>query len=138
MIKSPKLLALSALALCMSAGQAIAHHSAAMFEEEKVSSVSGTVKEFQFTQPHCWLVVMVPGENGAAPQEWRIESGAPTMLQRMGIEKSTFPVGEAVTVSFHPLKDGRPAGAFIKAKLASGKEVGMGGGPPPPAAAPQG
>jgi hypothetical protein len=138
MIKPSKLLALSAVAFCLTAGQAIAHHSAAMFEEEKVQTVSGTVKEFQFTQPHCWLVVMVPGANGAAAQEWRIEAGAPTMLQRMGIEKRTFPVGDAVTVSFHPLKDGRPAGAFIKAKLANGKEVGLGGGPPPPAAAPQG
>lgn len=131
MTKPTKVLALPVFALCLSAGQAQAHHSSAMFDEEKVSTVSGTIKEFQYTQPHCWLVVTVPGVNGAAPQEWRIESGAPTLLLRMGIEKATFPAGEPVTVSFHPLKDGRAAGEFIKARLASGKEVGMGFGPPP-------
>jgi hypothetical protein len=134
MIKSSKALALPALALCVAAGQAVAHHSSAMFEADKVATVTGTVKEFQYTQPHCWLVVMVPGANGAAAQEWRIEAGAPTLLLRLGIEKATFPVGEPVTVSFHPLKDGRAAGEFIKATLNSGKEVGMGFGPPPPGA----
>jgi hypothetical protein len=109
-----------------------AHHSAAMFDAQKTQTIVGNVREFQFTQPHCWLVVVVPGEKGGEPQEWRIEAGAPTLLLRMGIEKSTFPVGDKVTVRFHPLKDGRPAGEFMSATLSSGKEIGMGPGAPPP------
>jgi hypothetical protein len=136
MTQSTKWLASAVIALLAVAGPALAHHSASMFDEAKVTNVAGTVKEFQFTQPHCWLVVTVPGENGAAAVEWRIEAGAPTLLQRVGIQKSTFPVGAPVTVTFHPLRDGRPAGLFMKATLASGKEVGLDGGAPPPAAAP--
>jgi len=112
---------------------ASAHHSAAMFDAQKTETIAGTVKEFQYTQPHCWLVVTVPGQNGGEPQEWRIEAGAPTLLLRMGIEKSTFPVGDKITVRFHPLKDGRSAGEFLSATLSNGKEIGMGFGAPPPA-----
>jgi hypothetical protein len=79
---------------------------------------------------------MVPGENGAEPQEWRIEAGAPTLLLRMGIEKSSFPVGDKVTVRFHPLKDGRSAGEFMNATLSNGTQIGMQGPPPPTPAAP--
>jgi hypothetical protein len=113
---------------------ASAHHSAAMFDAQKTETIVGTVKEFQYTQPHCWLVVVVPGQNGGEAQEWRIEAGAPTLLLRMGIEKSTFPVGDKVTVHFHPLKDGRSAGEFLSATLSNGKEIGMFFGPPPPGA----
>jgi hypothetical protein len=119
-----------------SATIASAHHSAAMFDEQKMQTIVGNVKEFQYTQPHCWLVVTVPGENGAEPQEWRIEAGAPTLLLRMGIEKSSFPVGDKVTVRFHPLKDGRSAGEFMSATLSNGKQIGMQGPPPPTPAAP--
>jgi hypothetical protein len=136
MTPSNKLLASAVIVLLAVAGPALAHHSASMFDETRVTNVAGTVKEFQFTQPHCWLVVSVPGENGAAAVEWRIEAGAPTLLQRVGIQKSTFPAGAAVTVTFHPLRDGRPAGLFMKATLANGKEVGLDGGAPPAAATP--
>jgi hypothetical protein len=132
MTNPSKVLATPLLALLALAGTAQAHHSTAMFEDQKLGTVSGIVKEFQYTQPHCWLVVTVAGENGAAAQEWRFETGAPTLLQSVGILKSTFPAGEAVTVNFRPLRDGRPAGLFLSAKLASGKEVGLAPPGPPP------
>jgi hypothetical protein len=115
---------------------ASAHHSAAMFDHNKTLSVAGLIKEFQYTQPHCWLIVLAPGENGAPDQEWRFETGAPTMMMRMGIHKNSFPVGEKVTVKFHPLLDGRAEGEFVSATDPDGKMVGYVNnyGPPPPPA----
>ena len=129
---SSKRVTYAALSVGIFAGSlASAHHSSAMFDQAKVSTLVGVVKEFQYTQPHCWIVLVVPGENGAAPTEWRIEAGAPTLLLRMGIEKSTFPVGDKTTIRFHPLKDGRAAGEFVSATLSNGKDIGFGFGPPP-------
>ena len=104
-------------------GSAQSHHSAAMFDASKEVSISGAVKEFQFTNPHAWLIVSVPDSDGGQTN-WSVELGAPTLIQGMGIKKSTFSPGDTVSVVLHPLKDGRPAGEFISVTLSDGTVVG--------------
>ena len=89
---------------------AVAHHSAAMFDHSKVVTYQGVVKEFQFTNPHSWLQVMITGPDGNAV-EWGFEAEGPSTLRRVGIEAKTFKPGEKVTVVANPMKDGRPAGS---------------------------
>ena len=112
-----------ALVTGFSVGSAQSHHSAAMFDASKEVAISGAVKEFQFTNPHAWLIVTVADSDGAQT-DWSVELGAPTLIQGMGIKKSTFSPGDSVSVVLHPLKDGRPAGEFVSVTLSDGTVVG--------------
>jgi hypothetical protein len=101
---------------------AIAHHSGAEFGED-VKEITGTIKEFQFKNPHTWIQVMTENAKGQK-EEWSIEWGAPNSLARQGIRPSTFPVGSKVTMRVHPMRTGQAAGGFVGAKFADGKVVG--------------
>jgi hypothetical protein len=89
-----------------------AHHSSAMFDDEKVVTVSGEVKEFQYTNPHSWLLVDVKGADGQVTT-WGFEAEGPSTLLRAGIRRSDLPPGTMVKVSGHPMKDGRPGAAWM-------------------------
>jgi hypothetical protein len=105
------------------AAPALAHHSGAGFESDKVIEIAGTVKEFQFTNPHTWIQVIVEDAKGEKI-EWSAEWGSPNNLGRQGIRPSTFPAGARVTMRIRPMLNGSPAGAFVGAKFADGKTVG--------------
>ncbi len=109
--------------LLVSIPPAIAHHSGAEFDNEKTVEITGTVKEFQFKNPHTWIQVMVDNGKGQ-PVEWSLEWGAPNQLGRQGYRPSTFPPGAKVTMRLHPMKNGSPAGGFVAAKFADGKTIG--------------
>jgi len=120
--------------LCVSmllASAAWAHHSFAMFDLEKMVTVEGTVKEFQWTNPHCWLQVMVPDGKGGT-QEWSFEMGAMGMLARTGWKSTTLKPNDKVTVIMNPLKSGAPSGRLLKVTLPDGRIMGPGGSAPPP------
>ena len=102
----------------------MAHHSGAGFDSEKVAEITGTVKEFQFKNPHTWIQVIVEDGKGQKT-EWSLEWGSPNMLGRQGYRPSTFPTGAKVTIKMHPMKDGSPAGEFMAAKFADGKVIGQ-------------
>jgi Family of unknown function (DUF6152) len=96
-----------------------AHHSAAMFDMSKTFTVQGTVKEFQYTNPHSWLQVLVVSPDGKTV-EWGFETEGPSTLLRVGIKAKTFLPGDKVTIVAHPMRDGRPAGSWISATKADG------------------
>jgi hypothetical protein len=98
-----------------------AHHSAVMFDDQKEITVTGKVKEFQYTNPHSWLLVDVKNDDGTVTT-WGFEAEGPSTLTRAGIRKSDFAPGTEITISGHPMRDGRPAAAWTKAKRADGKE----------------
>jgi hypothetical protein len=118
---------------------AFAHHSGAMFDHEKQATLNGTVKEFQYTNPHSWLIILVPGADPATLTEWGFESEGPSTLLRAGIKAKTFMPGDKVSVLCNPLKDGRPGGLLISATTADGTtytaHIPAGFGPPQPAGA---
>jgi hypothetical protein len=102
---------------------AFSHHSNAMFDQDKVLEMSGTVKEFQFTNPHSWIQVNVVDEKGNIA-EWSLEWGSPNNLGRQGIRPSSFPAGAKVMIRTNPMKDGSPGGMFIGARFEDGKVIG--------------
>jgi hypothetical protein len=104
-------------------GTAFAHHSGAEFDTEKIVELKGTIKEFQFKNPHTWVQVLVPDGKGGTV-EWSLEWGAPNSLGRQGIRPTTFPVGAKVVVRMNPMRSGAPGGMFIGAKLEDGKTIG--------------
>jgi hypothetical protein len=110
------------------ATQAVAHHSGAMFDDKKEVTVSGTVKEFQYTNPHSWLLVDVKDKAGKVTT-WGFEAEGPSTLTRAGIRKSDFAPGTPITITGHPMRDGRPAGAWMKAtRTTDNKEFNPGAG----------
>lgn len=111
-----------ALALIAVGVPAVAHHSSAMFDDKKEITVTGVVKEFQYTNPHSWMLVDVKGPDGKVTT-WGFESEGPSTLQRAGIRKTDLVPGTPVTVTGHPMRDGRPAASWIKAtRMTDNKE----------------
>ena len=112
---------LTLAALVMLVRPAAAHHSGAMFDEKKEVTLTGTVKEFQYTNPHSWLLVDVKGTDGKVTT-WGFEAEGPSTLLRAGIRARDFAPGTVVTITGHPMRDGRPAATWIKATRASDKK----------------
>jgi hypothetical protein len=98
-----------------------AHHSAVMFDDTKEVTVTGVVKEFQYTNPHSWLLVDVTNEDGTVTT-WGFEAEGPSTLGRSGIRKSDFPAGTQITITGNPMRDGRPAAIWVRATRGDGKE----------------
>ena len=99
-----------------------AHHSFAMFDFEKVVTISGTVKEFQWTNPHVILWVDAEGKPGEAPAVWSLEMTSPGNLTRGGWDRKVVSAGDRVSVELNPLRNGGHGGALIKLNnLSTGK-----------------
>jgi hypothetical protein len=118
---------LAAGAALLLAGSASAHHSGAMFDGRKIVTLSGTLKEIQWTNPHSWLELEVPQASGA-PQQWSVEMGWPEAMFKQGFRRNDPKPGDKISVSIHPLRDGRPGGAFVSVTLADGRVIGGGRG----------
>ena len=88
--------------------------------DEEVT-VTGVVKEFQYTNPHSWLLVDVTNGDGSVTT-WGFEAEGPSTLTRAGIRKSDFAPGTKLTITGHPMKDGRPAAAWMNATREDGKK----------------
>ena len=88
-----------------------AHHSAEMFEPERTVTLTGTVKEFQYINPHSWLIVDIENDDGTTTT-WGFEAEGPQDLMHGGVRKSDLPPGARITVTARPMRDGRPAGIW--------------------------
>lgn len=113
----------AALAMLLIALPVLAHHSGAMFDDQRVLELTGTVTHFDYVNPHSWLYVNVEGNDGEVT-EWGFELDAPPRLRRVGISPNFWREGERVTVRTRPLKDGRPAGFLVGAVSDQGKTFG--------------
>ena len=119
-----KLVSLTAIGVAAAfAAPAFAHHSFAMFDAEKTVTLEGTVKEFEWVNPHSWLRVMVNDEKTGKPLLWALELSSPGRLVTMGMRADSVKPGDAVSVTFHPMRDGSRGGQFIEAVLPSGQKV---------------
>lgn len=101
------------------------HHSFAMFDPSHERTLIGTIKEFQWTNPHTWVWLDVASAGGSATEEWGIEGMSPNFLGRRGWSKSTLKPGDKVTVVIHPLKDGSKGGSFLSVTLSDGSVMSM-------------
>jgi hypothetical protein len=118
-----KVVALTAIVVTALAAPSSAHHSFAMFDAESTITLQGTVKEFEWTNPHSWLRVMVNDEKTGQAAIWALELSSPARLKRMGMSADSVKAGDTVSVTFHPMKDGARGGQFLQAVLPGGKQV---------------
>ena len=101
-----------------------AHHSFAPFVMSAEKTVSGTVKQIDWTNPHTWVWLDVPNDQGGV-DTWGFEGMSPNYLSRRGWTKSTLKPGDKISIVFRPLKDGSKGGSFIGAKLPDGRVLTM-------------
>jgi hypothetical protein len=125
MQRNAALFALLAIGFC--AGPAFAHHSFAMFDADKMVTMTGTVTQFEWSNPHSWLRMMVQDQATGKPVEWMLELGSPVQQERVGWAKDSVKAGDKVTVTMHPLKDGSRGGGLLSATFPNGKTAGNGG-----------
>jgi hypothetical protein len=114
--------ALSGILLLIGTAPIRAHHSGAMFDAQKTLTLQGTVKAFQWSNPHCWIQLLVPKDG--ATEEWSIEMGSTTELYRSGWRPSTLQQGEQVTIVVHPMRDGSLGAQFLSAAGPNGAPLG--------------
>ena len=103
----------------LTAGTAAAHHSAAMFDRDKQVSLAGTIVQFEWTNPHSWIQIDVPNENGSVDR-WSVECNSPNNLVRMGWKSTSLKPGDKVTILIHPLRTGDRGGSFLSVTLPDG------------------
>jgi hypothetical protein len=106
--------------LAAGSARGLAHHSAAMFDEKKMITVEGEVKEFQLTNPHSWLLVDVKEKDGKVVT-WGFEAEGPSTLSRAGIRPSDLRPGTKLKITGNPMKDGTRAAIWVNAVRADGK-----------------
>ena len=98
-----------------------AHHSFSMFDVDKTITVSGTLKEFEFVNPHCWLHIAVTEPATGKSAVWAFEMGSVGQIAQQGWKADTIKPGDKITIEGHPMKDGSHGGQYISAKLSDGR-----------------
>ncbi|HEY7671290.1 MAG TPA: DUF6152 family protein [Gammaproteobacteria bacterium] len=117
---APAAVALAALAL---SSPVLAHHSNSAYQVDEIITLTGTVKEWQWSNPHTWLYLTVKNDDGTE-QQWAVEGRAPGVLRRAGWDSEILKPGETVTVHASPAKDGRPIGIIARVTKADGSILG--------------
>jgi hypothetical protein len=123
-----KRLAYCAMCAASFAVPAWAHHSTASFDYGKQITLAGTVMQFKWTNPHMYLDVLVPDENGQA-KTWSVECGTPNLNVRHGWKKDVLMPGDKVTMVIHPNRDDTiPGGTLMRVTLPNGQVLQAPGG----------
>jgi len=112
-----------AAGLLLVASTALAHHSFAMFDQSRTLPLSGTVMEFQWTNPHSFIELDVAKPDGTR-ELWHVELNSPNNLKRQGWKSTSLKAGDKVLVVINPLRDGQHGGLFLSVALADGSVLG--------------
>jgi len=105
------------------AGTALAHHSPILFDRTKKVTLSGSVVEFAWTNPHASIQLDVPNASGVK-ERWGVEMNSPNNLVKDGWKSTSVKAGDKVTVVVNPLRSGEHGGIFVSIKLADGRTLG--------------
>jgi hypothetical protein len=108
--------------LLVSSRPLFAHHGVGEYQMDQVSTINGTVVDYQLINPHTQITIRVSAE-GADPIEWKVESVASNMMVRVGWKRDSLKPGDVVTVTGHPGKNGKPVMLLLKMRLPEGREL---------------
>jgi uncharacterized protein DUF6152 len=118
------------------AASAFAHHSMNGFDRAKTITITGTVKQFKWANPHSWVEVEVVNSKGAT-ELWNLEMTAPGILARAGWKSTMLKPGDKVTFGVHPMVNGDIGGQFVSVTFADGVTMTERSQQPAPGAAKQ-
>ena len=117
-----RLAAAAACACAMTTAPLAAHHGNASFDTDKRLTIKGTVTDWLWANPHCFLKIDVKDESGQV-RNWNLELGNPTDMSLVGFRRNLFKAGDEVTVFVQPVKSGAPIGRLINVVLADGQKL---------------
>jgi len=126
------------LGVLLASAPLAAHHGAASFDTTRELTLKGTVTEWIWANPHCFLKFDAKDDTGTV-RNWAVEVSNPTDMTRLGWARTSFKGGDDVTVTLQPVKSGAPVGRLRSVVLPNGQTLSSGGGgrgtapPPPPA-----
>jgi Family of unknown function (DUF6152) len=124
-LKRATLAAVVFLTLVAVANTSFAHHGYAVFNMSSQTTITGTVKQFVWMNPHTWLWLNVKNSQGGV-DAWGFEGMSPNFLGRRGWTRETLKPGDQITVTFYPFKNpSQKGGAFLSAKRPNGEELKM-------------
>ncbi len=103
---------------------ALAHHSFAMFDGQKLVILKGTMISFTNMNPHAWMSINAQADGKGKIERWDVEATAPMMLAAIGIRADTLKAGDKVTMGIRPLHDGRKGGSMVFVVTADGVSHG--------------
>lgn len=110
-----------------------AHHGSASFDTSKKVTLKGTVTEWIWANPHCFLKIdAVDGTGGV--RNWALETQNPIAMTQRGWSRNAFKVGDEVSVAFEAVKNGAAVGRIVRVTLADGSTLEAGALPTAPAA----
>ncbi len=118
MRNSIKKCAIGGLAIALiGSSAAFAHHSAAAFDfsPKGMRDISGTVRKVEWTNPHVWVFLDVPGPDGNITT-WGLEMASPGSMRGAGLKFDSLKAGEKVTVHVGTKRDGKPQG-IVRGKI---------------------
>ena len=115
---------LAGVALIVTSGAVLAHHSFAMFDTDHPMELNGTVQEFKFTSPHTFILLDVKGTDGTTTT-WNLEGASPSALVREGWASKTLKPGDELKMTIDPLRSGAPGGSWSEKKtnFSSGQPI---------------
>ena len=119
-----RLAAMALAGLTAASVPALGHHSFAMFDQTKQMTLEGTVREFQWTNPHSFIELDVP--SGGRVRHWSIELNSPNNLTRQGWRRTSLKAGERISVRIAPLRNGHTGGLFLDLTKADGRVLDSG------------
>lgn len=99
-----------------------AHHGAAALDTGKEITLKGTVTEWIWSNPHCFLQFDSKDEAGTV-RNWAAETQNPTSMTQRGWSRTAFKAGDQVTVTLEPVKNGQPIGRILSVVLANGQKL---------------
>jgi hypothetical protein len=126
-VRGTQAAALVVIGLVSCAGVLSAHHSFAPFDLTVSKMIEGTVKQVDWTNPHIWIWLEVPNDQGGM-DAWGFEGMSPNYLGRRGWTRTSLKPGDKITVTYRPLKDGKKGGMFVSTKAPDGRVLSMQGG----------
>jgi len=98
----------------------LAHHGFAAFQMDQVSTIKGTVVDYELINPHVQIFLKVEQEGGKAV-DWNVEGVSLNMMVRAGFKRDSLKAGDTVSVTGHPGKNGKPVLLLMKIMLADGR-----------------
>lgn len=112
-----------ALVFIAIAAPVFAHHGNSNFDIDKKLTLKGTVTEWVWANPHCWLKFDAADEKGNVVH-WIAETSNPADMTNLGWSRQNFKAGDHVTVTLQPVKNGAPIGRVMQVVLANGQTLG--------------
>jgi len=109
-----------AMGLILVSRPVLAHHGSANFQMDRVSTIKGTVVDYELINPHVQIFLKVEQEGGKAV-DWNVEGVSLNMMVRAGFKRDSLKAGDTISVTGHPGKNGKPVLLLMKIMLADGR-----------------